>query len=76
MRSTYLMSRDKRDGANYAYTIKNKRFNSRFGFDEMVKLGVIKPEKWAMVPFSIIKTHIKLISSLLMYKSVLLLSHQ
>lgn len=36
----------------------------------------MKPEKWAMVPFSIIKTHIKLISSLLMYKSVLLLSHQ
>ena len=29
-----------------------------------------------MVPFSIVKTHIKMISSLLMYKSVLLLSHQ
>ena len=76
IRNTYLKTPLNDKNIARTFLIKNKRFNSRFGFDEMIKLGKAKESKWAMVPFSIVKTHIKMISSLLMYKSVLLLSHQ
>jgi|LauGreDrversion4_2_1035121.scaffolds.fasta_scaffold99050_2 hypothetical protein len=60
----------------FVYQVKNKRYNSRLGFDEIIEDGKTSASKWNLIPFSLLKYHIKMISSLLMYKSVLLMSHQ
>jgi len=43
LRNTYLLTLKDKLGNQWSNVIKNKRYNSRFGFDEMVKMGKGKP---------------------------------
>ena len=63
------------NGVYHSYKIKNKRLNERLGFDIIKYLGPFKEKSWYMIKFSIVKTHIRLMTSMLIHNSSFFVTH-
>ena len=75
MSKNHIYLKEERNGVYHSYKIKNKILNERFGFDIIKYLGPFKEKSWYMIKFSIVKTHIRLMTSMLLYNSSFFVTH-